>query len=70
MHAVAVQQLNSVLRLGADIDTAVDQPLIHAKDIRHRRLPLGQGRQPRPHATARLSAASPNPNRREVKITT
>jgi gamma-glutamyltranspeptidase / glutathione hydrolase len=33
MHAVAVQQLNSVLRLGADIYTAADQPLIHAKDI-------------------------------------
>lgn len=33
MHAVAVQQLNSVLRLGADIDTAADQPLVHAKDI-------------------------------------
>jgi gamma-glutamyltranspeptidase / glutathione hydrolase len=33
MHAVAVQQLNSVLRLGADIYTAVDQPLIHAIDI-------------------------------------
>jgi gamma-glutamyltranspeptidase/glutathione hydrolase len=33
MHAVAVQQLNSMLRLGADIYTAVGQPLIHAKDI-------------------------------------
>jgi gamma-glutamyltranspeptidase / glutathione hydrolase len=33
MHAVAVQQLDSVLRLGADIYTAADQPLIHAKDI-------------------------------------
>ena len=33
MHAVAVQQLNSVLRQGADIYTAAGQPLIHAKDI-------------------------------------
>lgn len=33
MHAVAVQQLDSVLRLGADIHTAVDRPLIHAVDI-------------------------------------
>ncbi|MCV7008851.1 gamma-glutamyltransferase [Mycobacterium kansasii] len=33
MHAVAVQQLDSVLRLGVDVDTAADQPLVHAKDI-------------------------------------
>jgi len=33
MHAVTVQQLDSALRLGTDIDTVVDQPLIHAKDI-------------------------------------
>lgn len=33
VHAVTVQQLNSVLRLGTDIHTAADQPLIHAKDF-------------------------------------
>jgi gamma-glutamyltranspeptidase / glutathione hydrolase len=33
MHAVTVQQLNSVLRLGNNIHAAVDQPLIHAKDV-------------------------------------
>jgi gamma-glutamyltranspeptidase / glutathione hydrolase len=33
LHAVTVQQLNSVLRLGNDIHAAVDQPLIHAKDV-------------------------------------
>jgi hypothetical protein len=33
MHAVAVRQLNSVLRLGADVYTVADQPLIHANDI-------------------------------------
>jgi gamma-glutamyltranspeptidase / glutathione hydrolase len=33
LHSVTVQQLNSVLRLGTDIHTAVDQPLIHAHDF-------------------------------------
>lgn len=33
VHAVTVQQLNSVLRLGTDFHTAADQPLIHAQDF-------------------------------------
>lgn len=33
LHAVTVQQLNSVLRLGSDIHAAANQPLVHALNV-------------------------------------
>jgi gamma-glutamyltranspeptidase/glutathione hydrolase len=33
LYPVTVQLVNSVLRLGTDLQAAVDQPLVHAKDV-------------------------------------